>query len=315
MVAALAVSCAAAGPTPVGADVGLRRVPLSTVTEAEIALRATDWLVSDGTVVWTKRDTGQISGIDPATNTEASTVVVTPNDQVVERGCNGLGFGDGALWACDGDDLVKVDPATASIVGRVPVEDLGHPGSLPVEAGRVWAIAGTERATLVGVGTASGAVEVTLALGGRCTDAGSGFGAVWVACVSGELLRIDPVSGSLTARIGDLPLAQSVSAGAEHVSVAYERGVAIVDPDSNEVTGRVRTRIELPVDTTADGDALWIRAERPFLRKVDTRTRRVVARVPAATDSGGSVLVAFGSVWATTYDDAFVYRVDPTLGR
>jgi hypothetical protein len=36
---------------------------------------------------------------------------------------------------------------------------------------------------------------------------------------------------------------------------------------------------------------------------------KVVAMVTAKTDSGGSVLGAFGSLWASTYDDAFVYRL------
>jgi hypothetical protein len=63
----------------------------------------------------------------------------------------------------------------------------------------------------------------------------------------------------------------------------------------------------------ADDDHVWLRSEKPypFLRMIDADSMEVVARFTSRLDSGGDVLVAFDSVWTSTYDDAFVFRLDP----
>jgi hypothetical protein len=58
-------------------------------------------------------------------------------------------------------------------------------------------------------------------------------------------------------------------------------------------------------------DAVWLRTDGRFLRRIDPATAAVIEEIQAPEKSGGSVLVAFGSVWATAYDDEVLYRLDP----
>jgi hypothetical protein len=98
-----------------------KAIPLAKVTEAKINTGgAPDWLTSDGTALWTKRDTGEVVRIDPATNTVTATTEIYTNP--TEDDCQGIGFGDGAIWTCRRGDIVRVDPVTAAVVTSIPVD-------------------------------------------------------------------------------------------------------------------------------------------------------------------------------------------------
>jgi hypothetical protein len=178
-----------------------------------------------------------------------------------------------------------------------------------VFAGRVWVITGADQATLVGISTATNAVETTVALGTTCTEVTAGFDAVWVACITGSVLRVDPVGGTITATVPNLRAAVSITAGTDAVFVGYERGVARIDPATATVTGRAKVAPGLKAGLTTTEDGVWLRTAKPFLRKIDPESMKIVATVTAKTDSGGSVFGAFGSLWTSTFDNSFVYRL------
>lgn len=48
------------------------------------------------------------------------------------------------------------------------------------------------------------------------------------------------------------------------------------------------------------------------MRRVDADTMEGVEDLQAPEASGGFVLLAYDSAWATAYDDAVLYRVAPT---
>ena len=81
-------------------------------------------------------------------------------------------------------------------------------------------------------------------------------------------------------------------------------------PVSGEITGA------LAVDATDGGifatdDAVWVRAAGTFLQRVDPQSLELVEVLTAPEKGGGSVTEAFGSVWATGYDDTVMYRARP----
>lgn len=295
---------------PVMAGAARRPVPttpLERVTEARIEGGGEpDWLVSDGSSIWVQRPF-EAFRIDPTTNTVTATVTV--EDEV----CQGLGFGDGSVWRCADGGIVRIDPATATVLAYFPLDKSRDQGHLPVVAGRVWVITGAESATLSGLNTATGAVDATIALGGLCTETVAAFDSIWVACRSGELLRVDPVAGTVVTRVSKLPLAIAVTANEDSVFVGYERGVARVDPDTNAIAAKATAPSGLSIGLTADDDNVWLRSEEPapFLRRIDVDSMKVVERITSKLDSGGDVLLAFGSLWTSTYDDAFVFRLTP----
>ena len=59
--------------------------------------------------------------------------------------------------------------------------------------------------------------------------------------------------------------------------------------------------------TVSDGD-VSIRREDPFLVRVDAATAEIVERYDESAINAGSVLVAFGAVWAAAYDDHLLIR-------
>jgi hypothetical protein len=78
-----------------------------------------------------------------------------------------------------------------------------------------------------------------------------------------------------------------------------------IDPIAAEVIGSVKVRSGLTGGITATDDAVWVRAQEPFLRRVDPETLEVVEQI----DAGGGVTVAFGSVWASAPDDQVVHSL------
>lgn len=104
-----------------------------------------------------------------------------------------------------------------------------------------------------------------------------------------------------------------------HVPVAFGRAWVLVD-DANRLVGVADDAsdvdVEIDLDTRciqlATSEDVWVRTGGRFLRRVDADTMEVVEDLEAPEASGGSVLVAYDSVWATAYDDAVLYRVAPT---
>lgn len=108
---------------------------------------------------------------------------------------------------------------------------------------------------------------------------------------------------------GGLPGAAAIAAG-EHVWVGFDGGLARLDEQTGEVTAVMDASPGSVGGIAVTADAVWVRAEWRFLRRVDPATATVVEDSTAPEQSGGSVVAAFGSIWATASDDA-LYRLDP----
>jgi hypothetical protein len=63
------------------------------------------------------------------------------------------------------------------------------------------------------------------------------------------------------------------------------------------------------IDPETDEHAVWVRGGE-FLQRVDAESFEV-EQIRAPEQGGGEALVAFGSVWATAYDEATLYRLSP----
>jgi streptogramin lyase len=115
-------------------------------------------------------------------------------------------------------------------------------------------------------------VVATIPTGASPCGAAAGFGAVWVANdTSGTLARVDPRTNRVTRRFATGQGACSVAAGAGAVWVVNYKANALLRVDAQ--TLRIRT---VRVDAT------------PF-----------------------DVLVAFGRVWVTAWEDGLLDEVDP----
>lgn len=123
-------------------------------------------------------------------------------------------------------------------------------------------------------------VVATVRLGGQPRGAVLAGGSLWIADFEGSVLRLDPATHRVRARI---PL------GGAPTSVAADRGVVWVLSD----------------DTAPPGTS------RSHLFKLDSRSGRILSRVPV-NGTGGSVAVGAGGVWLiANVHAADIERIDP----
>ena len=150
-----------------------------------------------------------ISRIDPETSS------VTP---LASRAYGPMVFGFGSLWVMGENGLVRLAPTSAQERANVGLATYSE--SLAAGLRSVW-LAGTE--VYEGVFEVDPVHEVvagTVRIGGRGYGVATGHGAVWATSDAGEVIRIDPDTGTSRAiRVGGTPRAVAVGAGHVWVSV------------------------------------------------------------------------------------------------
>jgi hypothetical protein len=164
-------------------------------------------------------------------------------------------------------------------------------------------------------------------------------GALWIAGhhgnPTGSLLRVDPATDTVTARVA-AGLAQeccgpqglAFGAGALWAAVPNLNGVVRVDPGAGTVTATIPAGPACG-NVTADDGSVWVTSgcDKMTVRRIDPATNRVVATlalpaVPAVPANGdfpaaADVTIAHGSVWTSTTGGAYgeLVRIDPSTNR
>jgi hypothetical protein len=155
-----------------------------------------------------------------------------------------------------------------------------------------------------------------------CTAMDVGDGSVWVGVCSNpsQVLRVDPRSGKVQARIS-LPGMKIVEEGsvgsgegAVWVVTTPHRQLVRIDPSANKVV-KVTAVPDGVVAARAGLGALWItNPERGELLRLNPKTSAVEATIKVGR--GARFFdVGEGAVWVQNNDDATVSRVDPKSNR
>lgn len=194
----------------------------------------------------------------------------------------------GSVWIADTsrDALLRVDPDSRRVVDRLPVDG---EVALGVGAGSLWAL--------------------------QAGPARGGFG------LGGPLLRIDPGTGRVTARIALGTLAGQPFAGYEvldgrdEVWVAGTGGAMRIDARTNRVTQAIEAPDPLVSTHFAllDGD-LWAITEDGRLLSFDTRTGRPVSDVRLGLPEAGDLSNGPGGSLIAVAPGALA-RIEPYSGR
>lgn len=260
--------------------------------------------------------TGEVVVTEPSP--EERTVVTA-----VEGFPNALAVGAGGVWVVrDGRRVIRLDPATGEINGRIGAGDeLGseRPCGVAVGEGGVWVatLSGTVARINPQTGRLNRLIETDEA---ACVAAGAG--SVWVtAPESGNVVRIDPLTNEIVAEIplDGFPQGIAVAFGSVWVAAAdppegTSGGVSRIDPRSNEV---VRTILvdNLPEFLDAGAGAVWVTSNNGTVAEIDPRTNQLVSTI-RITDGGRTTLAVGGeAVWASEIvaagESAPVVRIDP----
>jgi hypothetical protein len=191
--------------------------------------------------------------------------------------------GDGAMWVGEGvNDLLRIDPRSNRVVARVPLERGAFSGGAPLVIGDAVWVVGSRRALLVD--SRSGRVTTAVAIGppggGEASPAVALGGDLVVATGDRRLLRLDGRTG---ARKASVALSHGGTLATYGGSLYLVDGGAVsrIDPASGRALWRA------PIDrigpVAAAGRRLW--AEAPGRRgdrlvALDPRSGRTVARLP-----------------------------------
>lgn len=287
----------------------LREAGIEDWEQQRFEIPAADWLADAHGSVWVKRNDGALERIDPATNS------ITASIEVHEDGadCAGIGAGSDQLWVCTGPDSIgRVDPWSNTIDLTVEIDKVMEQGTIPIAYEHIWVLT-DEGNTLTGIGVWTGTADLAFDLPTTCAEVAAGHDALWAACPgAGAVLKIDPADGSELARADDLPGTRNLAVG-DAVYAGFTGGTARLDPDSGAATGAVNVG-----PGTSAGElethlgVVWVRAEGTFLRSFDGRSLVFADQISAPETSGGDVLHAHGSLWASAYSDGVVYRLHPS---
>ena len=225
---------------------------------------------------------------------------------------------DGAVWATAfaSGEVVRIDPATGKVAGRVAVGK-GAEG-VAIGLGSVWVVA-QDAGRLVRVDPAGTTVTggADIGLGARLVTTGAG--AVWVSHYrDGTVLKVDPASVATTASPKACNGPQGIVATDTAVWVActLDNTVVRLDPTSLAVTARAPvTGAPDGLALAPDGRVVVVAQEGPALATVDpataaVATRRLLGQLPQLFDAANlAVAATTDAVWVSSFSDNTVHRL------
>jgi YVTN family beta-propeller protein len=278
--------------------------------------------------VLAERPTAGPATTTPATTAEAPAgTPVRPSPIVATIGTggfsSGMATGAGALWVAGSDEVTRIDPSTNSVVATIPVGTTGSgPTGVAFGAGAVWMPVAVPGA-LWAIDPESNEVTAKISLGGPLREpisVAATRGAVWVACCGkaasgGTLFRVDPRRERVVAEIPlpTDPVAVAADASAAWVATGSGR-VLMVSAKRNRVVAGVDAGGPLGFSQTIAVGAGGVWLADPFdeqVVRVDPKTRRVMARIPAGAAT--TLAVTADAVWVVS--SIGLVRVDPAKDR
>jgi hypothetical protein len=166
--------------------------------------------------------------------------------------------GFGSIWSLSDDAVVRIDPASSKVVGRVPVQS---PFALGVGEGAVWVICCASQVRLLRIDPATMMSELFARVGTSASALGVGDGSIWMGQFSeaGGMYRIDPATGDVTDLTG--------MGYNDRFIVPTSAGVWLIDagtaerfdPETGERIGRPNQRkARGSIGVILSGTTIWI---------------------------------------------------------
>jgi DNA-binding beta-propeller fold protein YncE len=203
--------------------------------------------------------------------------------------------------------VLKIDPGTNKVVSRTKI-GTGSCG-LGFGAGSMW-IEDTSTSTVSRVSVTTGK-RIAVNVGITPYDTTFAFGSAWTtAFTQGELERIDPAQNRVVNR---WKLEKAIGAVGAFGSVwaTGSDGVIRVDPTSHELLARIPIQGGAGW-TAASGDAVWVTTATGIAR-IDPQSNAVVKTIPVAgAPALGDPDVVDGQVWVPQIRKNSIAIVDPS---
>ncbi len=281
--------------------------------------------MSDGTDLWVFGSTGQLTRIDPDTDTVTASAIIDPTWLK-----GGFAVDPTGVWIADYDTslVYRVDPTTLDVVATIPVGT--NPLGVAVADGAVW-VTNIHGGSVSRIDPATNQVVATIPVGSVGASGphqpGIGLGSVWTGVPNADaVFRIDQVTNEVLAKIVVPP---QVSACGEFVfteqavwmtSCADTDFMVRIDPLTNKPVATVDLGGWGDTPVLIDGFP-WLAVESPSggpgrLVRIDPATN-TIDRVVSRDDTfmGGNLEVAAGSVWLNDWANDQVIRLPMSTFR
>lgn len=203
--------------------------------------------------------------------------------------------------------LLKIDPSTNKVVARTKI-GTGSCG-LGYGAGSMW-IEDTNTSTVSRVSVATGK-RIAVKVGFTPYDTTFAYGSAWTtAFTQGELERIDPAQNRVVNR-WKLDKATGAVGAFGSVWATGSDGVIRVDPASHKVLARIPIQGGAGW-TAASADAVWVTTATGIAR-IDPTSNAVVKSIPLeGAPAVGDPDVVGGQVWVPQIRKNSIAIVDPS---
>ena len=253
-----------------------------------------------------QRRPGDVSRIDPTTNTVTQTIRVGRNPIRLVAGF-------GSIWVANQTEqtISRIDARTGQPIATISLPTLG-PNQLAVGAGSVWAIAGyllrridpaTNKAVAVDADWELVNGGLTVA-GGRVWSSGGAYTGIQ------PIVRVDPA----TNRKADTVPTQADGALAVGAGSVWHAGITTQTIYRlNSRSGR--TLAEIPIGvvakymTAAEG-SLWVGSDSGRVTRIDMASNKIVGTFQVG-GRAPAVAVGLESVWIVDTAHAALLRVQP----
>jgi DNA-binding SARP family transcriptional activator/DNA-binding beta-propeller fold protein YncE len=253
--------------------------------------------------------------IDPRTN---KVTQVTH----VGRDPDAVAVGAGGVWVVNWRDrtVSRIDAAGAvETIGGVPRAD-----HLAVEGENVW-VSSFDRSSVARIDAHTGEVVESVGVPSRHAEGlAIGGGYLWITnpgTVRAQGLetvsRVDLRSHRVLSRIpvGDTPIFDTFGEGALWVANYDDSTISVVSPGSRDAETIALDGGCGPLGIATGFGSVWVVCYWPKqLVRIDSSTRRIVARIPVGSGPL-SVSTGAGAVWVTNRASRTVNRIDPRSNR
>lgn len=252
-----------------------------------------------------------ISRIDP----DGAQVVATID---VPGEPTGVAAGFESIWTVTQVQpaIRRIDPGTDTVTATIGVEGRAGPIN-PLAAGADAMWFASDLGTLARIDPATNEVTASSDVGvsGCPGSIAAGFGSIWYAslCDAAELLRIDPASMAVVARIPVPRGSVSPAVGNGVIWTISPSGeLSSVSPESNTVKGKAKVADTAEQLVFGLGD-VWVRAGATTVVRIDAEMRvaRTYDDLPPAPIPGGGLAVGDDSVWVANFGAGTIWEIEP----
>ena len=269
-----------------------------------------DWMAVTDDAVWvTSSRANLVTQLVAATNQVGRSISVS-------KPCSGLLFAFHSLWipSCGDHTLVRADPATGSILARVPAGPADSEGGVTAGAGAIWLVTGDKTGgTLTRIDAATNRVQTTIAIPPGSYNPFFAEGAVWVSSHDHDaLLKVDPASNKVisTIPVGKGPRFLTYGAGSVWTLNQSDGTISRVDTSTGKNIATIDAGIPGSGGEMAFGfGAAWATVIGFPVTRIDPSTNQATAQW--AGKGGDSIRTGFGSLWLTDLMGGTIWRFPP----